>query len=419
MTKQELIKKLEQTKKVSLALGLSLANQRNRALLEIAKIFKQNQAEILKANQKDAVKLSKSSPMLDRIILTKPRLASIVKDIKTVIKLECSLNKIIEQRKLQNDLMIKKISAPFGVIAVIYESRPNVTADAVSLCLKSGNAIVLKGGKEAWHSNQILVKLMQEAIKKAGLSQDLILNIDDADRRLIKQLLSAKNYIDLIIPRGGTGLINFVQENTTIPIIETGAGVCHTFVDESANLEMAVNIIYNAKISRPSVCNALDTLIIHQRIASKLLKALGQKLLIKQVEIFADPVSYQILKQSKYPYLQKAKKIDFGREFLSLKMTIKTVKNIDEALEHISQYSTKHSEAIITENHQNAQKFLKEVDAACVYHNASTRFTDGSEFGMGGEIGISTQKLHARGPMSVNELTTYKWVVEGSGQIRK
>ena len=419
MTKQDLIKKLDQIKKASLILGLSSARQRNSALQEIARILKQNQIEILQANQKDAVKLSKSNPMLDRIILTKPRLASIIKDIKTVIKLECPLNKIIEQRKLQNGLIIKKVSVPFGVIAVIYESRPNVTVDAVSLCLKSGNAIVLKGGKEAWQSNQILVQLIKRAIKKAGFSQDLILNIDPKNRYLAKRLLSAKNYIDLIIPRGGAGLINFVQKNSKIPVIETGAGVCHTFVDEFADLEMAVNIIYNAKTSRPSVCNGLDALIVHQKIADRLLPVLGQRLAKSRVEIFADAISHKVLKQSNYPYLQKAKKTDFGCEFLSLKMAIKTVKNFDQALAHVRKYSTKHSEAIITENRQNAQKFLSEVDAACVYHNASTRFTDGSQFKMGGEIGISTQKLHARGPMSVKELTSYKWIIEGKGQIRK
>ncbi|MFH1713391.1 MAG: glutamate-5-semialdehyde dehydrogenase [Candidatus Jacksonbacteria bacterium] len=418
MTKQDLIKKLAQTKKASLILGLSSARQRNSALQEIARILNQNQADILKANQKDAIKLSKSNPMLDRIILTKPRLAGISKDIKTVISLTDPLGRILEERQLLNGLKLKKITVPFGVIAVIYESRPNVTVDVVSLCLKSGNAVVLKGGADAWRSNHILVKLMQEAIKKASLSPDLILNIDPKDSYLIKHLLSAKDYIDLIIPRGGAGLIKFVQENTKIPMIETGAGVCHTYIDEFANIKMAVNIIYNAKTSRPSVCNALDTLILHQKIADRLLPVLGQKLAESQVEIFADPISHKILKQSKYPYLQKAKRTDFGCEFLSLKMAIKTVEDIDEALAHVRKYSTKHSEAIVTENRQNAQKFLSEVDAACVYHNVSTRFTDGSEFGMGGEIGISTQKLHARGPMSVKELTSYKWIIQGSGQVR-
>lgn len=419
MTNQELIKKLDQTKKSSLILGLSTVSQRNSALFEIARMLKQNKKAILKQNKKDADMLNLENPLRDRLLLTDERVESIIQDIEIVLKLECPLNKIIEQRKLQNGLMIKKNSVPFGVIAVIYESRPNVTVDVVSLCLKSGNAVVLKGGIEAWQSNQILVKLMQKAIAKAGFSQDLILNINPEDRYLVKHLLSAKNYIDLIIPRGGAGLINFVQQNSQIPVIETGAGVCHTYVDEFANIEMAINIIYNAKTSRPSVCNALDTLVIHQKITDRLLPVLGQKLAESRVEIFADSVSYQILKQIKYPYLQKAKKTDFSREFLSLKMAIKTVKNIDEALAHVRQYSTKHSEAIVTEDRQNAQKFLQTVDAACVYHNASIRFTDGSEFGMGGEIGISTQKLHARGPMSVGELTSYKWLIEGNGQVRK
>lgn len=419
MTKQDLIKKLAQTKKASLILGLSAVSQRNRALREIAEILEQNQKAILEQNQKDARRLDPGNHKRDRLLLTRGRLAKISKDIKTVISLPDPLGRILEERRLSNGLKLRKISVPFGVIGVIYESRPNVTVDVASLCLKSGNAIVLKGGKDAWQSNQILVRLIKQAIEKAGFSQNLILNIDPNDRRLVKQLLSAKNYIDLIIPRGGADLINFVQENTKIPMIETGAGVCHTYIDESANITMTVNIIYNAKTSRPAVCNALDTLIIHQKIMSELLPLLGQTLSVQRVEIFADAISYKVLKQSKYPYLQKAKKTDFGREFLSLKMAIKTVKNIDEALAHIRQYSTKHSEAIVTKNRQNAQKFLKTVDAASVYHNASTRFTDGSEFGMGGEIGVSTQKLHARGPMSIKELTSYKWIIEGKGQVRK
>lgn len=419
MIKQDFIKKLTRIKKVSLNLSLSSVSQRNKALQEICRILQNNEKAILEANQKDIRKLDSQNPMKDRLLLTRERLALIIKDIETVISLSDPLNKIFVQEKIVNGLNLKKISVPFGVIAVIYESRPNVSVDVVSLCLKSGNAVVLKGGTEAWHSNHILVRLMQKAIKKAGFSQDLILNINPQERALIKHLLSAKEYIDLIIPRGGAGLINFVQNNSKIPVIETGAGVCHTYIDELADIQVAADIIYNAKTSRPSVCNALDTLIVHQKVAVKLLPVLSQKFSNQQVEIFADLLSYQILKELQYPYLQKAKIADFGREFLSLKMAIKTVKNIDQALEHIRQYSTKHSEAIITESPQNAQKFLKQVDAACVYHNASTRFTDGSQFGMGAEIGISTQKLHARGPMSIRELTTYKWVIEGQGQVRE
>ncbi|MEK9165940.1 MAG: glutamate-5-semialdehyde dehydrogenase [Patescibacteria group bacterium] len=418
MTKQDLIKKLARTKKANQELSLSTVHQRNRALLEIAKILEQNQAEILRVNQRDIEKIERTNPLCDRLLLTKERLKNIINDIKTMTKLPDPVNQILEQRTLKNRLKLKKISVPFGVIAVIYESRPNVTVDVVGLCLKSGNAIVLKGGVDAWATNQILVRLIKQAIKKAGFSQDLILNINPKDRYLVRHLLSAKDYIDLIIPRGGTGLIKFVQENTKIPMIETGAGVCHTYVDDSANLEMAVNIIYNGKTSRPSACNALDTLIVCHKIADRFLPILGQKLAESQVEIFADSISHKILRQSKYPYLQRVQKTDFGREFLSLKMAIKTVEDIDEALAHVRKYSTKHSEAIVTETSQNAQRFLSEVDAACVYHNASTRFTDGSEFGMGGEIGISTQKMHARGPMSASELATYKWVIKGIGQVR-
>jgi len=302
MIKQELIKKLEQTKKASVSLGMSLAWQRNRALNEIAKILGQNQKEILKANQKDVKKMPPNHPRQDRLLLTKERIKSIVKDIKTVVKLSDPLNQVLEQRKLPNGLKLKKIAVPFGVIGVIYESRPNVTVDVVSLCLKSGNAVILKGGSEAVHSNRILVKLMKQAVRQAGLSQDLILNIDYADHHVMKQLLGARDYIDLIIPRGGNALIDFVQENAKMPVIETGAGVCHTFVDESADIKMAVDIINNAKTSRPSVCNALDTLLVHQRIASELLPALSQKLIKSQVKIFADVDGYKILERLKYPY---------------------------------------------------------------------------------------------------------------------
>lgn len=419
MTKQALIKKLENTQKASKVLGFSSIFQRNKTLQEIAKVLQKNSKTILQANQKDIVKIAHNNPILDRLILTKDRIKLIIKDINTIVNLPDPLSQIIEQRELANGLKLKKISVPFGVIAVIYESRPNVTVDVVALCLKSGNAVVLKGGIESFYSNQILVKFIKQAVKKAGFSQDLILNIDPKNRGLVKYLLQAKDYIDLVIPRGGAGLINFVQEYSEIPVIETGAGLCHTFIDESADIEMAARIVYNAKTSRPSVCNALDTLIIHKKIAPKLLKALCQKLAEAKVEIFADIISHQILKDLRYPYLRRAKKADFSREFLSLKMAVKTIKNLDEALAHISRYSTKHSEAIVTASYHNAQKFLKEIDAACVYHNASTRFTDGSQFGLGGEIGISTQKLHARGPMSIRELTSYKWLIEGSGHVRE
>ena len=418
MSKRVLFQKLAQVKKASRELALSTAKKRNMALLGIASALQKNQADILEANKKDLENVETEDPLRDRLLLTKERLKNIISDIKTVAKLSDPLNLILEQRTLKNGLRIKKITVPFGVISVIYESRPNVTVDVVSICLKAGSAIVLKGGEEARYSNQVLVRIMKEALKKTGFSEDLILNIGHGERQLVKHLLSAKDFIDLIIPRGGPGLINFVRVHAEIPVIETGAGVCHVYVDEDADINMAGKIVYNAKVSRPAVCNTLDTLLVHKKVAHSLAFELASLLELKQVEIFADSSNYQIWEKLKYPFLKRALKKDFDREFLSLKMAIKTVNNIDEALEHINRHSTKHSEAIITESREKAKKFLETADAACVYHNVSIRFTDGSQFGLGGEIGISTQKLHARGPMSIREMTTYKWVIEGSGQVR-
>ncbi len=418
MSKLELLKKLAQVKKASYELALSPVKKRNSALFGIADALRRNQEEILQANEKDLEKVQTGDPLRDRLLLTKERLNNIISDIKTIAKLPDPLNQVLEQRTLSNGLRIKKITVPFGVIGVIYESRPNVTVDVVSICLKAGNAVILKGGEEARHSNQALAGIMKESLKKAGFSEDIILNIDPKERQMIKHLLSEKKFIDLIIPRGGHGLINFVRTHAEIPLIETGAGVCHIYVDEDADISMAGKIVYNAKVSRPSVCNALDTLLAHKNVAHSLASELAHLLEPKQVEIFADSATYQILQKLKYPFLKKAAKKDFDREFLSLKMAVKTVNNIDEALKHISRYSTKHSEAIITESRKKAKKFLERVDAACVYHNASIRFTDGTQFGLGGEIGISTQKLHSRGPISIKEMTTYKWVIEGAGQVR-
>ena len=418
MTKQNFLQQLVKTKKSGLVLAATSARARNVALSEIIKQLRQGQNEILAANKKDVEKVAQGNPSRDRLLLNKERIESIIGDIQTVIKMPDPLNNILEEKKMKNGLVIKKVVVPFGVVGVIYESRPNVTVDVIVLNLKAGNAVVLKGGEEAYFSNKILVELMQKALRKAGLPQEIVLAINPNDRGLVGFLLKQRDSVDLIIPRGGQGLINFVRENSMMPVIETGAGVCHIFVDESADLKMASDIVDNAKTSRPSVCNALDTLLIHQKAAFALLKILGAKLQSKNVEIFADQKSFAILKNLHYPYLQRAKKTDYGREFLSLKMAVKVVKNVDEAIDHINTYSTKHSEAIVSENRKNVSKFLKFVDTACVYHNVSTRFTDGSEFGMGGEIGISTQKLHARGPMSVRELTTYKWIIEGQGQIR-
>lgn len=418
MTKEELIQQLVKVKETSISLGLSSHKQRNKVLNFIAEGLRNNVIVILEENKKDLAKIDGDGPMKDRLLLTKEGIESMVVDIQTVINLPDPLNNSLEQREIRPGLTIKKVSVHFGVVGVIYESRPNVTVDVASLCLKSGNGIVLKGGEEAKYSNAILVEIIRQALDKSGLNEELILNIHPDNRELVGVLLRSKDYIDLVVPRGGKGLINFVRETAKVPVIETGAGICHTFVDETANIEMAANIVFDAKTSRPSVCNTLDTLLVHQNVSEKLLNTLTEKLQTKKVELFADDRSYAILKKLAYPYLQKAEEDDYGREFLSLKMAIKIVENVSMAIEHIKVYSTKHSEAIITGNIENANAFLNKVDAACVYHNASTRFTDGSQFGMGGEIGISTQKLHARGPMSIKELTTYKWIIKGQGQIR-
>ncbi len=324
----------------------------------------------------------------------------------------------METRKRPNGLVIKKISVPLGVVGVIYESRPNVTVDLAVLALKTGNAIVLKGGKEAYSTNKVLVSIIHRALKKHGLSSDLVFLVDPASNWK-KDLLNAHGLVDVLIPRGGQGLINWVRENSHLPIIETGAGVCHTFVD-NYDVKKSVDIIVNSKTQAPAVCNALDTLVVNHQMLKKLMPALAAPLAEWGVEIFADNDSYRALKNI-YPakLLHMAKPEHFGREFLSLKMSIKTVKNFAEGLAFVKKYTSGHSEAILTNNRRHSSAFLKQIDAAAVYHNASTRFTDGGEFGMGAEVGISTQKLHARGPMGLEALTSYKWIVEGNGQTRK
>jgi glutamate-5-semialdehyde dehydrogenase len=418
MTKKQLFNLLLKAKKAQLHLVFSSIFQRNEILKLLGKKLEENLAKIIRENQKDLKKMDPADPGYDRLLLDEKRILSLVEGINGIIKLKDPLGKILEERKLKSKILLQKISVPFGVIGIIYESRPNVTAEISALCLKSGNAVVLKGGEEAENSNKILVELIKEALEKAGFSEDLIVRIPEKEKKLVGEILKADKFLDLIIPRGGKGLINFVRENSLVPVIETGAGVCHTYIDEFAKLDMACRIVINAKVSRPSVCNALDTLVVHIKILEALFQKLIKELIKYKVEIFADPKSYGVLGKLKYPFLKKAEKSHFGFEFLSLKMAIKTVKNLTEAIDFINSWTTKHSEAIVTENKENAERFLREIDAACVYHNASTRFSDGSEFGMGGEIGISTQKLHARGPMGLREITSYKWIVRGRGQIR-
>jgi glutamate-5-semialdehyde dehydrogenase len=372
---------------------------------------------IIAENEKDLILMDDSDPGYDRLILDTERIEGIASDMRNVAKLPSPLNRILSENKRPNGMKVSKISVPFGVIGVIYEARPNVTFDVFSLCLKSGNACILKGGSDAINSNNAIVKIIRKVLEVNGIDQS-ILTLLPAGRDETRQLLHAREYIDLIIPRGSRSLIDYVRENSSIPVIETGAGICHTYFDEYGDREKGRLIINNAKTRRVSVCNALDCLIIHEnRLADiDILVGLCSEF---NVLLFADEKSYRALK-GKYPsnLLQKASTSSFGTEFLSYKMAIKTVGSFEDALIHINEYGSKHSEAIISENIERVQLFFKLVDASSVYANASTAFTDGAEFGLGAEIGISTQKLHARGPMALEALTTYKWIIEGNGQVR-
>ncbi|PSL07883.1 glutamate-5-semialdehyde dehydrogenase [Cecembia rubra] len=370
--------------------------------------------EILEANQLDLAKMDPKDPKYDRLMLTGDRILSILEEVNQVKNLPSPLGLELEKRVLDNGLELRKISVPLGVLGVIYEARPNVTFDVFCLALKSGNALVLKGGSDATNSNKAIMKVIHQALEKSGFPTAAFLLLPP-DRKATQALLEAVNYVDIIIPRGSQGLIDFVRSNSKVPVIETGAGIVHTYFDETGNLEKGKAIILNAKTRRPSVCNSLDCLIIHQNRINELSQIVAP-LLDKGVEVYADEKAFGAL--SPHPLVKPAEKDHFGTEFLSLKMAIKTVGNLEQALEHIAQNSSKHSEAIISENQENIRRFLNEVDAAAVYANASTAFTDGNQFGLGAEIGISTQKLHARGPMALKELTSYKWVIQGNGQIR-
>jgi glutamate-5-semialdehyde dehydrogenase len=419
------IKELEEKGKAAKAASRKLAflstEVKNKALLNIAEALIDKQDEILTANKidyKEAKASGMSESMLDRLMLSPSRLEGIAQDTKTVAALPDPVGEMLEMRTLPNGLQIGKKRVPLGVIGAIYESRPNVTVDIASLCLKSGNAVILRGGKEAINSNTALTKIAQEACDQAGVPQGAIQLIESPERALVNHMLKMKGIIDLIIPRGGAGLIKLISENATMPVLAGGIGVCHTYVDKSADLNKAVAIAYNAKVQRPTVCNALDCLLVHSQVAPDHLPAIAKELAKAGVEIHCDRRALAILKPTPSLKLVPAVNEDWGREFLSLTAAIKVVNSLDEALEHIEKYGSGHSEAIVTEDYSVAMRFLNEVDAACVYANASTRFTDGGQFGLGAEIGISTQKFHARGPMALKELTSYKWIILGSGQVR-
>ena len=392
--------------------------QINEILLALADEAEAQIPLILAGNQKDLAKMETSNPKYDRLMLTADRIKGIAGDIRNVATLPSPLGRVLMQTTRPNGVELTKISVPFGVIGIIYEARPNVSFDVFSLCLKSGNACVLKGGSDADFSNRAIVKVIHSVLEKFGIDTHVV-ELLPADREATSQLLNAVGYVDLLIPRGSSSLIQFVRQHATIPVIETGAGVCHTYFDEFGDLEKGTAIINNAKTRRVSVCNALDCVIIHEKRLSDL-SSLCEPLQKSKVIIYADKEAYSVL-DGHYPLdlLKSATPESFGTEFLSYTMSVKTVKDINEALEHIYINSSKHSECIVTENMDNAELFTKSVDAACVYTNVSTAFTDGAQFGLGAEIGISTQKLHARGPMGLEEITSYKWIIKGDGQIRQ
>ena len=405
----------ERVKRASKSLALLSDEQRNEILNAVADAIIANQARILDANAHDLAKMSKDNPLYDRLQLTESRLEGIASDMRNVATLPSPLGHITKQKTLPNGLRLCRVSVPFGVIGMIYEARPNVTFDVFSLCFKSGNACVLKGGKDADCSNREEVALIHEILEKYGVSKDVVALLP-ATHEATGEMLNAVGYVDLCIPRGGRKLIDFVRDTARIPVIETGAGVVNTYFDAEGDIEMGKAIINNAKTRRVSVCNALDCLLIHESRLTDL-PALCEKMAEKQVIIYADNQAYAAL-DGKYPLLEHATADSFGTEFMDYKLAIKTVASLDEALEHIDQNGSGHSEAIITMNEQTARKFQAHVDAACVYWNAPTSFTDGAQFGLGAEIGISTQKLGPRGPMALEEITTYKWLIEGEGQTR-
>ncbi|SFO96680.1 glutamate-5-semialdehyde dehydrogenase [Chitinophaga sp. YR627] len=391
--------------------------QKQELLRKLSTVVEANTDAIVAENKKDLDKMSDQDPKKDRLLLNTARIKQLVDSLNDIAGLQDPANQLLVERTLDNGLQVQKRTVPLGVVGVIYESRPNVTLDVAALCIRSGNVAVLRGGTDAFHTNIILVDLIQQVLKEFNADPNAV-QLLPVDRALIGEMLTAVKYIDIIIPRGSQQLIDYVRANSKVPVIETGAGVCHTYVEKTADLKKASAIITNAKVSRPSVCNALDTVLVDKDVAPDLLRLLANSLQDYDVEIFADELSFNLLEALEYPYLIKATPADFGREFLDFKCSVKVVDGLEEALQHIQEYSSKHSEAIISQNTTLSERFLNEVDAAAVYVNASTRFTDGGIFGLGAEIGISTQKLHARGPFALEKLVTEKWFVRGDGQVR-
>jgi glutamate-5-semialdehyde dehydrogenase len=414
----ELKTKARAAKAASRELARLSSEVKNGALHSIADSLVAKEKEIIAANKldlDDAKASGMDDAMQDRLLLDADRLKGMASDVRTVAALPDPVGETIEGRVLPNGLRLERRRVPLGVIGTIFESRPNVTSDISSLCLKSGNAVILRGGKEALRSNSALAKVIKEAAHAGGIPGDAIQFIESTERELVNEMLKMKDAIDLIIPRGGEKLVSLVTENATMPVLASGVGICHTYIDKSADLKKAVAIAYNAKVQRPTVCNALDCLLVHRDVAERYLPMIAKEWSKAKVEMHCDQRALKILKGSN---AKPATDDDWGKEFLALIAAVKVVDSLDEAMEHIARYNSGHSEAIVTEDHTSAQRFLNEVDASCVYVNASTRFTDGGQFGLGAEVGISTQKFHARGPMGLKELTTYKWIIMGDGQVR-
>ena len=403
-------------KEAEKTLMVASSEKKNQVLKKIAEGLIENTDKIIEANKVDlenGEKNGMAKSMLDRLKLDKERIQGMAKGVLDVATLPEPVGRILSATERPNGLRIEKVSTPIGVIAVIFEARPNVTSDAAALCLKSGNTVILRGGKEAINSNKTIAKVMRQAVKEAGMPEDVIQLVEDTSRESANELMKMNEYVDVLIPRGGAGLIQAVVKNATVPVIETGVGNCHIYIDKNADLKKAVDIVFNAKTSRPSVCNAAESLLIHKDIAKEALVAIKNKLDEKDVTLVGDSKAREII-----PDMEKATDADWATEYLDYKMSVKIVDSVEEAIDHIYKYSTGHSECIVTENAGTAEKFMNQVDSAAVYLNASTRFTDGGEFGFGAEIGISTQKLHARGPIGLPELQSFKYKIYGDGQIR-
>ena len=403
-------------KEAEKTLMVASSEKKNQALKKIAEGLIENTDKIIEANKVDlenGEKNGMAKSMLDRLKLDKERIEGMAKGVLDVATLPEPVGRILSATERPNGLRIEKVSTPIGVIAVIFEARPNVTSDAAALCLKSGNTVILRGGKEAINSNKTIAKVMRQAVKEAGMPEDVIQLVEDTSRESANELMKMNEYVDVLIPRGGAGLIQAVVKNATVPVIETGVGNCHIYIDKNADLKKAVDIVFNAKTSRPSVCNAAEKLLVNEKIAKEALVAIKNKLDEKDVTLVGDSKAREII-----PDMEKATDADWATEYLDYKMSVKIVDSVEEAIDHIYKYSTGHSECIVTENAGTAEKFMNQVDSAAVYLNASTRFTDGGEFGFGAEIGISTQKLHARGPIGLPELQSFKYKIYGDGQIR-